>query len=141
MRRLLESAAKGEIFPHPSLRRLAEKLGCHQTTLRRRFPSLTEQIKNQYDACENIRLEVRSKLLRSIVNSTVRNLHKAGIYPSESRLRECLPKFVHMREPIANDEWKRTLAKLHDSNASQDAAIDKWPPDSGYDKVAKAAIK
>jgi len=141
MRRLLESAAKGEIFPYPSLRNLAEQIGCHQTTLRRRFPALTEQVKSLYKTSETIRLEVRSKLVRSIVNSTVVDLHRSGVYPSESRLRECLPKFIHMREPVANNEWKRALAKLNDQTDSVSMATDKWPPYFGHDKVAKAANK
>jgi len=113
MRQVLEAAANDDVFPNPSLNQLAIKLKCNQTTLQRRFPELTEKIKERHQKYCAIRIEVRAKLFRSIVNSTVMSIHKAGIYPSQCRVRESLPKCVDMREPVAQQEWKQTLAKLN----------------------------
>jgi hypothetical protein len=113
MRQVLEAAANNDVFPNPSLSQLAIQLGCNQSTLQRRFPELAQKIKERYQEYEAIRKEVRAKLFRSIVSMTVIDIHKAGIYPSQCRVRQSLPKWVDMREPAAQDEWKQTLAKLN----------------------------
>jgi DNA-binding transcriptional regulator YhcF (GntR family) len=113
MRQVMEEAAKGDVSPYPSLSKLAIQLGCNQSTLQRRFPELTEEIKQRFQKHAAIRKEVRAKLFRSIVNSTIMEIHKAGIYPSQSRVRESLPKFVDMREPVAHEEWKHALTTLN----------------------------
>ncbi len=113
MGRLLEEAAKGDMCPAPSLNQLAMQLGCNQSTIQRRFPKLAEKIKGQHQQYGAIRIEIRAMLFRSIVNSTVMSIHKSGIYPSQCRVRKSLPKFVDMREPVAQEEWKQTLAKLN----------------------------
>jgi hypothetical protein len=117
MRRVLESAANNSVFPNPSLNQLAIQLGCNQSTLQRRFPELAKKIKEHYQEYDAIRKDVRAKLFRSIVSKTVIDIHQAGIYPSQSRVRQSLPKWVDMREPAAQDEWKQTLAKLNYSTA------------------------
>jgi hypothetical protein len=93
------------------------RLRCNQTTLQRRFPELAQKIKERYQEYQAIRKEVRVKIFRSIVSMTVMDIHKAGIYPSQWRVRESLPKWVDMREPAAQDEWKRTLASLNYTTA------------------------
>jgi DNA-binding transcriptional regulator YhcF (GntR family) len=113
MRRVLEEATKGEMFPAPSLNQLATRLTCNQSTIQRRFPELAEIIKSQHQRFAAIRIEIRSKLFRSIVHSTVMSIHQAGDYPSQWRVREMLPKFIDMREPVALQEWKQTLASLN----------------------------
>ncbi len=113
MRRVLEAAANDDLFPNPSLSRLAIQLGCNQSALQRRFPELAQKIKERYQEYGAIRKEVRAKLFRSIVSMTVIDIHNAGIYPSQWRVRESLPKWVNMREPAAQDEWKQALAKLN----------------------------
>jgi len=140
MRQLLESAAKGDIFPTPSLSKLATELGCHQTTLQRRFPEFTAEIKQRYQSYHSIRIEVRSKLFRSIVNTAVTDLHNAGIYPSQCRVRASLPTCIDMREPCAQAEWKRALSNLNYPVEPESTDTTKWPPDFGHGKVAKAAI-
>ena len=113
MRRLLEEAANGDVLPNLSLSKLAIQLGCNQSTLQRRFPDLAEKVKRQYQKYCEIRIEARSKFFRYMVNSTIMGIHNAGLYPSQARVRESLPKFIDMREPVAYDEWKQTLAKLN----------------------------
>jgi hypothetical protein len=117
MRHVLEAAANNDVFPNPSLSKLAIQLGCNQSTLQRRFPELAQKIKERYQQYDAIRKEVRERLFRSIVNSTVMDIHKAGIYPSQCRVRKLLPKFIDMREPAAHEEWKQTLAKLNYTTA------------------------
>jgi len=117
MRRVLEEAANGDMFPNPSLSKLAIQLGCNQSTLQRRFPELAQKTKERYQKYDAIRKEVRAKLFRSMVRTTVIDIHKTGLYPSQSRVRELLPKFVDMREPVAQQEWKQTLAKLNYTTA------------------------
>lgn len=101
-------------MPRPSLSKLATRLGCKQTTLNRRFPELANKIKDRHQEFCAIRKEVRAKLFRSLVHMTVIDIHKAGIYPSQYRVRQALPSFCDMREPVAYEEWKRTLAELGD---------------------------
>ena len=114
MRQVLEAAANDDVFPNSSLNQLGD-----QTEVQPDDPAaalsgaLTEEIKERHQKYCEIRIEVRAKLFRSIVNSTVMSLHKAGIYPSQCRVRESLPKCVDMREPVAQQEWKETLAKLN----------------------------
>jgi hypothetical protein len=117
MRLVLEAAANNEVFPNPSLSKLAIQLGCNQSTLQRRFPELAQKIKERYQEYGAIRKEVREKMFRSMVSMTVIDIHKAGIYPSQWRVRESLPRWVDMREPAAQDEWKQTLAKLNYTSA------------------------
>jgi hypothetical protein len=113
MRLVLEGALKGKMFPAPSLNKLAIQLKCNQSTIKRRFPELAEKIKAQYLRFHAIRMEVRSKLYRSIVRSVVMSIHKAGDYPSQWRVREALPEFIDMREPVAQQEWKEALSSLN----------------------------
>jgi DNA-binding transcriptional regulator YhcF (GntR family) len=112
MRQVLEAAAKGEMTPPPSLNQLAIQLRCNQTTLQRRFPEFTEEIKARHRQYGAIRIEVRAKLYQSIVSATVRSIHKVGLYPSQARVRDSLPRWIDMREPVAYQHWKRTLAEL-----------------------------
>jgi len=98
MRQVLETAAKGALTPAPSLNKLACQLKCNQTTLQRRFPALTEMIKVRHRQYGKIRIQVRENLFRSIVNVTVTSIHKAGLYPSQARVRESLPGGIDMRE-------------------------------------------
>jgi hypothetical protein len=116
MRQVLEAAANNDVLPSPSLNQLAIQLGCNQSTLQRRFPTLAQKIKERYQEYGAIR-KVRAKLFRSIVSTTVIDIHKAGIYPSQCRVRESLPKWIDMREPAALEEWKQTLAKLNYTTA------------------------
>jgi hypothetical protein len=97
MRQVLEAATNNEVFPNPSLNKLAIQLGCNQSTLQRRFPELAQKIKERYQEYGAIRKEVREKMFRSMVSMTVIDIHKAGIYPSQCRVREALPRWVDMR--------------------------------------------
>jgi transcriptional regulator with XRE-family HTH domain len=112
MRRVLEEAIANDSLPRPSLNQLAKRLGCRLTTLGRRFPELAQVVKDRHQKFCAIRKEVRAKLFRSLVRTTVINIHKSGDYPSQWRVREALPQFVDMREPAAYDAWKQTLAEL-----------------------------
>ena len=112
MRQVLDAAAKGKGTPPPSLNQLAIQLKCNQTTIQRRFPELAEKIKVFHRQYGEIRIEVRGKLSQSIVNSTVRSIYNAGIYPSQTRVRDSLPKWLDMREPVVYQHWKKTLAEL-----------------------------
>lgn len=111
MRQVLEEAVNGS-STHPSLSKLATLLGCNQSTLQRRFPELAEKVKQQYQSYCATQKEIRANLFRSKVRESVISIHKTGVYPSQSRIRQALPAFIDMREPVALDEWKRTLAEL-----------------------------
>jgi len=112
MRRVLAEAANNDSLQQPSLSQLAAKLGCNQTTLNRRFPDLVKKVKERYQAYIAARKENRASLFRSAVRNAVLDIHKAGEYPSQWRVRQALPSFADMREPAAYDEWKRTLIEL-----------------------------
>ena len=112
MRQVLEEALKDGVVPNPSLNQLATQLGCNQSTLQRRFPELARRVKERYQEFYAIKKEVRANLFRSMVRRTVMDLHKAGFYPSQSRVRQALPEFIDMREPVAQDKWKRKLGEL-----------------------------
>jgi hypothetical protein len=106
---VLEEAAKNDVLPRPSLSELATKLGCRQTTLPRRFPELANKVKNRYQEYCAIRKKVRAMLFRSMVRMTVIDIHKAGVYPSQCRVRQALPSFINMRERVAYEEWRQPL--------------------------------
>jgi hypothetical protein len=109
---VLEEAAKDDGITPASLSKLAVQLGCRQTTFQRRFPDLVNRIKGNYQRVCAIRKEVRAKLFRSIVRTTTFDIHHAGEYPSQHRVRAALPKFIDMRDPVAYHEWKQTLVEL-----------------------------
>jgi hypothetical protein len=100
-------------------KKLATELGCNQSTLQRRFPELAKKIKERYQEHFVIGKEARAKLFRSIVRTSVIDLHNAGIYPSQCRVRMALPKNIDMREPVAQDEWKKTLVEINRVNVRQ----------------------
>jgi hypothetical protein len=112
MRRVLEEAVANDTLPRPSLNQLARRLGCRLTTLGRRYPELAQAVKDRHQRFCAIRKEVRANLFRSLVRTAVINIHRSGEYPSQSRVRESLPKFVDMREPAAYDAWRQTLTEL-----------------------------
>ena len=109
---MLEEAAKDDGITPASLSKLAAKLGCRQTTLQRRFPDLVNRIKSNYQQVCAIRKEVRAKIFRSVVRMTTIDIHRAGEYPSQHRVRAALPEFIDMRDPVAHQQWKQTLAEL-----------------------------
>src|SRR5437667_11114772 len=104
MRRVLEEAANNDLLPQPSLSQLAAKLGCRQTTLARRFPDLVKRVKERYQVYFAARKESRANLFRSAVRKAVLDIHNAGEYPSQWKVRQALPSFADMREPAAYDE-------------------------------------
>jgi hypothetical protein len=112
MRRVLEEAVNNDLLPQPSLSELAAKLECRQTTLARRFPDLVKRVKERYQVYFAARKESRANLFRSVVRKAVLDIHNAGEYPSQWKVRQALPSFADMREPAAYDEWKRTLIEL-----------------------------
>lgn len=108
----LEDVVKEDVFPRPSLSQMAARLGCDQTTLDRRFPDLANRIKERYRESCAIRKEARAKELESIVRRAAIDIHRAGEYPSQYRVRRALPKSIDMRDPPANKAWKQTLVEL-----------------------------
>jgi hypothetical protein len=92
---------------------IVSRLKCRQTTLARRFPELTKIIKDRYQQYYAIRKEVRAMLFRTLVRTAVIDLHKAGFYPSQSRIRQALPDCVDMREPVAYTAWRQAVAELN----------------------------
>lgn len=112
IRRVLEEAAKDDGTTPASLSKLAAQLGCRQTTLQRRFPDLMNRIKGKYQQVCAIRKEVRANLFKSMVRMATIDIHRAGEYPSQHRVRAALPEFIDMRDPVAHHAWKQTLAEL-----------------------------
>jgi hypothetical protein len=112
IRQVLEEAAKDDGITPASLSKLAAQLGCRQTTLQRRFPDLVNRIKANYQQVCAIRKEVRAKLFRSIVRMTTIDIHRAGEYPSQHRVRAALPEFIDMRDAVAHQQWKQSLTEL-----------------------------
>lgn len=119
MHQLLEETLRAEAGTALSLHQLATQLGCNQSTLQRRFPELAEKVKQKYQKFRAIQKEVRAQLFRSSVRVAVMQIYKMGLYPSQSRVREVLPRSIDMREPVALDEWKRTLTELGFSHGKQ----------------------
>ena len=112
MRRELEEAASDNGISPASLSQIAARLGCRQTTLQRRFSELVEKVKDRYQKAHALKRQVRAKIFRSAVRSAVIDLHKAGYYPSQHRVKLEVPEFIDMRDPVAYDEWKCALAEL-----------------------------
>lgn len=112
MRQALEEAAKEGVIQRISLSQLARRLGCDQTTLDNRFPELARRVKDLYRDFCSVRKAARAKELEQIVRQTTIDIHKAGDYPSQYRVRQALPSFIDMRDPPANEAWKRTLIEL-----------------------------
>ena len=112
MRNALEDAAKDGLSPRLSLSQLARQLGCDQTTLDNRFPELARRVKDLYKEFCAVCKMARSMELEKIVRQTTIDIHKAGDYPSQYRVRQALPSFIDMRDPPANEAWKRTLIEL-----------------------------
>jgi hypothetical protein len=112
MRRALEDASKEGLVQRISLSQLARRLGCDQTTLDNRFPELARRVKDLYKEFCAVRKAARAKELERIVRQTTIDIYKAGDYPSQYRVRQALPSFIDMRDPPANDAWKRTLIEL-----------------------------
>jgi TniQ protein len=112
MQQALENAVKGNVSPQPSLSQVASRFGCDQTTLDRRFPDLAKQVKELYRQSCVARKEARSKQLESIVRKTTIDIHNAGNYPSQYKVRQALPSSIDMRDPPANKAWKQTLVEL-----------------------------
>ncbi len=119
-RRLLEEAASDDRNAPLSLTKVAAQLRCRTKTLLQRFPDLVNRIKDRYrDAC-CVRKRVRAEHIRSIVRRATLDIHRAGDYPSQCRVRQLLPKSIDMRDPTALQEWKQTLGELelgHDPGA------------------------
>lgn len=112
MREVLEEAFKDGVFPRPSLHSLAKKVGCHQSTLTRRFPELTKEVKSNHQKFTAIQKEVRSMMICSFVRRTTLELHEAGYYPSLNQIRMGQPGFVNTRDPLVHEEWKKTMKEL-----------------------------
>ena len=112
MKKALEDASKEGMPQRTSLSQLARLLGCDQTTLDNRFPELARRVKDLYKEFCAVRKAARAKELEQIVRQTTIDIHKAGDYPSQYRVRQALPSFIDMRDPPANEAWKRTLSEL-----------------------------
>jgi len=119
-RLLLEEAAGDDRNAPQSLTKVAAQLRCRTKTLKQRFPDLVKRIKDRYqDACR-LRKNARAERIGSIVRRVTLDIHRAGEYPSQCRVRQLLPKSIDMRDPTALQEWKQTLAELelgHDAGA------------------------
>ena len=113
MRRELEHVAHADPPAGLSLNAIAKKLGCNQTTLKRRFPELAEAVKHRYLAHRKAQMDARVQEVRSQVKAVMLKLHHAGIYPSQARLRAKLWGQIDMREPSAQQIWKEVLAELY----------------------------
>jgi hypothetical protein len=119
MREALEHAA--ETPQPPSLSRVAAGLGCRTTTLLRRFPDLAQRVKARFQSHCAAEKDARAKHFRALVRNATFKLQEAGIYPSQHRVRQQLPKEIDMRDPVANQEWKNALAEmgLRDPNGAR----------------------
>lgn len=129
IRQALEDAVKDDVFPRPSLSQMAARLGCDQTTLDRRFPELAKKVKQLYRQSCEVRKAARAKQLESIVRKTTIDIHKAGDYPSQCRVRQALPSFIDMRDPPANKAWKQTLVELGFGTNNESPATGGQRPD------------
>jgi hypothetical protein len=119
-RLLLEEAAGDDRNAPQSLTKVAARLKCRTKTLQKRFPDLVKRIKDRYREACTVRKEARAERIRSVVRRTTLDIHRAGEYPSQSRVRQLLPKSIDMRDPTALQEWKQTLGELelgHDPGA------------------------
>ena len=112
MRKKLEEAVTRGVFPALSLKAISAQVGCQQSTLVRRFPELAKRVKDLHrQFCAN-RKTVRAQQICSQIKLTVIDIHKMGIYPSMRTVRQRLPTFINMRDPLAYAAWKRALEEL-----------------------------
>jgi DNA-binding XRE family transcriptional regulator len=112
VRRVLEDAAGDDGTVPTSLSKLAARLRCRTTTLQRRFPDLVKRIKDRYREACDVRKQARAERIRSLVRRTTIDIHRAGVYPSQHRVRQSLSDSIDMRDPSALHEWKQTLVDL-----------------------------
>lgn len=113
MRRELEQAAHADQPAGLSLNAIAKKLGCNQTTLKRRFPNLAELVKRRYLEHRKNQMAARVQEVQARVKAAMLSLHDVGTYPSQARLRAMLWGQIDLREPSAQETWKQYLAELY----------------------------
>lgn len=113
MRQEMEHVVNADQSTGMSLAAIAKKLGCNQTTLKRRFPELAEAVKQRYLTHRKAQMDARIQEVRSQVRSVMLALQSTGIYPSQARLRAKLRGQIDMREPSAQQAWKEVLSELY----------------------------
>ncbi|WP_369125228.1 TniQ family protein [Alicyclobacillus fastidiosus] len=99
--------------PPRSLRCVSKAIGVGLTTLRRRFPKLSQQISDRYRDYIQQQSETRFLMISCEIKRCVQVLSKEGIYPSRRQVERFLGRPALLHEFRLQQVWKQEIMKLY----------------------------
>jgi AcrR family transcriptional regulator len=104
------------------VRGIARELGCHPATLYRYFPELCKVVVERYVLYLRKRSMAGDEALRRQVRAVVLKLLADGEYPSSVRVSYSLDKPGRMRDPVAQQAWRKALKEAGEPASSHRGA-------------------
>ncbi|MED4853033.1 TniQ family protein [Caldifermentibacillus hisashii] len=108
----LQNIIKSDEYPPPSLVEVGKRLGRHQTHIKRLFPELCNQIKNDYknylEIIHQKNIETVSKEVREIIFY----LHSKNIFPKINQVGKLMKKPGYLINPKIIEVYEYTLNEL-----------------------------
>lgn len=112
----LEYCANSHIYPPPSIKEIANLIGCDRRLLYKKAPELSKIISRKYLDYINNRSQERIELIKKRVIEAVNSLNQKGIYPSRRKVEEFLEMPGVIKEEAVRITWNEELKKLNRTN-------------------------
>jgi hypothetical protein len=106
VKRVMETAAAGNVTPPPSLASLSRQTKVHVSFLSRKFPDLAKQINAKYEEYQIAMGEARRALIDATVRATVTTIVERGQYPGRARMKKALPSSISLFDRVAHAAWR-----------------------------------
>jgi hypothetical protein len=111
-RQALEAILDCDEVPPPSMQAVAQRLGCHQQSLRAHFPELARAISARYLAHRRAQAQQNQQRRCDEVRRLTFMLHQQGIYPSQHRVAARLSIPANFLYAQVRAAWHDALREL-----------------------------
>lgn len=95
--------------PSPSLKFVAEEIGCDLSTIRSHYPELASQISHNYVACQKEQTRVRHEEIEKTVRTAVESIVTSGGIPTLNEVKSIIPHVNVNPNGIGYQAWRKAI--------------------------------